>query len=104
MAKQKNHDELAILLHHFMVLLKGLLQILIDLPGTRQNKHMQLMPLTGFFTTEVCTRGGEASLEHGLLSFFLSNVDKKGESLTRVEIKDNNFSFYLQFMIKSAQP
>ena len=35
--KHKNHDKLARLSHHFMVLLKGLLQILIDLPGTGYN-------------------------------------------------------------------
>ena len=46
---------------------------------------------------------GKASREHDLLWFLLSNVGEKGESLTQVEIRDNIFRFYLQFMKKEAQ-
>ena len=104
----KNHDELARLSHHFMVLLKGLLNFLIDLPGTGYNNDTHVAnairkPLDGVLKQfKFALEEGKASPEQDLLSFLLSNVGEKGESLTQVEIKDNIFCFSLQFMTKAA--
>ena len=84
-----------------MVLLKGLLQILIDLLGTWYNKDTHTTnaireQLDGVLRQrKFALEEGNASPEQDILSFLISNVDKKGESLTQVKIKDNIFCFYL---------
>lgn len=94
-ASINDHDELARLSHHFMVLLKGLLQIPIDLPGTRYNKAKHAAnaireQLDGVLQErKIALEEGKASPEQDLLSFLLSNVDEQGRFLTQVEIKDN---------------
>ena len=105
----KNYGELARLSHHFIMLLKGLLQILIDLPGTQYNKDTHAAnairkQLDGVLQQrKFALDERKASPEQDLLSFFLSSLGEKGKSLTQVEIKDNILSFYLHFMTKVAQ-
>lgn len=90
-----DHDDVARFSHQFMVLLKGLLQIPIDLPGTRYSnaKHaanaIRDLLDGAIHERKNALREGKASTYQDLLSFLLSNVDEKGESLTDDEIKDN---------------
>eukprot|EP00253_Pinus_taeda_P005639 PITA_05639 len=89
-----NQDEQARRWHHFEVFGKGVLQIPIDVPGTRYNKakhvanaiHDQLDAI--IYEKEIALQEGKASPKQDLLSFLLSNVDDKGESLTNDEIED----------------
>jgi cytochrome P450 family 26 subfamily A len=94
-ASINDQDDHARLAHHFMALQKGLLQIPLDLPGTRYNKAKRganaiRQQLEGIIhERKIALEEGKASPEQDLLSFLLSNVDEKGESLTHDEIKDN---------------
>eukprot|EP00253_Pinus_taeda_P035203 PITA_35203 len=90
-----NPDEQAKLWQHFRVLVKGVLQIPIDLPGTRYNKAKHAanairQQLNGILNDRrIALEVGKASPEQDLLSFLISNVDEHGEPLTDNEIKDN---------------
>jgi cytochrome P450 family 26 subfamily A len=81
-ASINNHDDLARLSHHFRALLKGLLQIPIDLPGTRYNKAKHAAnaireQLDGVLhKRKIALEEGKASPQQDLLSFLLSNVDE----------------------------
>nr|AHF49536.1 CYP450 716-like protein [Ginkgo biloba] len=94
-ASVDDEGEIAKLSHHFMVLLKGVLQIPIDLPGTRYNKakhaasaiRRELQSIIDH--RRIALAHGNASLEQDLMSYLLSNVDEEGKSLTDEEIKDN---------------
>lgn len=94
-ASINDEDDQARLLCNFMLLLKGMLQIPIDLPGTRFNraKHganairEQLEDI--IHERKIALEERKVSPEQDLLSFLLSNVDEQGESLTHDEIKDN---------------
>jgi len=93
-ASINNEEEQARLWHHFRILVKGVLQIPIDLPGTRYNKAKHganaIRDLLDSIIDErkIALVDGRASPEQDLLSFLLSS-DEQGESLTEDEIKDN---------------
>lgn len=90
-----NREEQARFWRHFMVFVKGVMQVPIDLPGTRYNKarraanaiRQQLGSLLNERKDALAM--GKASPEQDLLSFLLSNVDEQGSSLTDNEIQDN---------------
>jgi len=92
-----DQDDVASLSHHFMALQKGLLQIPIDLPGTRYNKAKVAAnaireQLGGVIQKrKIALHEGKDSPEQDLFSFLLSHVDEQGErdSLTDDEVKDN---------------
>eukprot|EP00253_Pinus_taeda_P004925 PITA_04925 len=90
-----NQEEQARLWHHFEDFGKGVLQIPIDVPGTRYNKAKHAANAirdqldTVIDERKIALHEGKASPEQDLLSFLLSNIDDKGESLTNEEIKDN---------------
>jgi len=94
-ASINDQDDQARLLCNFMLLLKGMMQIPIDLPGTRFNRAKHganaiREQLEGIIhERKIALEEGRASPEQDLLSFLLSNVDEQGESLTHDEIKDN---------------
>jgi len=94
-ASINNKDDLDRLWLHFMVFVKGVMQIPIDLPGTRYNKAKHaanaIRQQLGSIINErkIALEAGNASPEQDLLSFLLSNVDEQGESLTDNEIQDN---------------
>ena len=78
-----------------MALQKGLMQIPIDLLGTRYNKFKcaanaireQLGCVIHKRKAEL--HEGKASMEQDLFSFMLSNVNNKGKSLTDDQVNDN---------------
>jgi len=90
-------DDVQRLSSNFKVLQKGLLQIPIDLPGTRHNKakhaanaiRKQLDDVLR--KRRIALQEAKASPEQDLFSFLLSHVDERGEkeSLTDEEVKDN---------------
>nr|ABR16707.1 unknown [Picea sitchensis] len=89
-----DQDKVARLSHHFAVLMKGVMQIPIDLPGTRYNKAKHAAnaireQLGGIIDErKIALEEGKACREQDLLSFLLCNVDEQDEFLTDDEIKD----------------
>ena len=91
-----NHpDDQAWISDHLMALQKGLLQIPVDLPGTRYNRAKRganaiREQLDGLIRErKIALEEGNASPDQDLLSFLLSSVDEQGQFLTHDEIKDN---------------
>eukprot|EP01018_Ginkgo_biloba_P037901 Gb_10755 [translate_table: standard] len=94
-ASLDDENEKAKISDHFMVLLKGILQIPINLPGTRYNRAIhaafvirrELQRIIDH--RRIALANGSASPDQDLMSCLLSNVDEDGKSLSDEEIKDN---------------
>ncbi|KAH9329235.1 hypothetical protein KI387_001343, partial [Taxus chinensis] len=86
---------IAELFHNFMMVCNGVLQVPIDLPGTRYRKaklaaNAIRQQLTNIFEERRIALGnGSASAEQDLLSFLLCNTADGEKSMTDDEIRDN---------------